>query len=405
MKPATALAALPLLAAVSVTAVGIVDNSAVFNRLATSAHEPSGQYKIQNVATGKYLYFERPDDTTNLITGNDDSRTVELGQDSAYGQSGRKYDTWSGTFIRGLEKCMSAQWGDGIDHAAVSYACKVGGSTDGTDTLEVAKQFWKFVPCGSSSEADDDHDDDKVSVQFNADESSGSHAASNAQFTKASDDDSGSATATTKAPAATQSVDSKDRSTWVCRHPGWWLARHPDYITEAGHIECKDELAAYRASDGGVEVAVQFNAEESTGSDAASNARFTKASDDDSGSATVDSKDRSTWVCRHPGWWLARHPEYVTEAGHIECKDELAAFRTSQRRMIRRSRLPHGAALAARQKRAERTYCIIAVDHLTDMTTRALTPNHVETVGGYSSLKLADWDKTDPEQQWRLISA
>jgi hypothetical protein len=26
-----------------------------------------------------------------------------------------------------------------------------------------------------------------------------------------------------------------------------WLNRHYAYITEAGHIECKDELTAYRA--------------------------------------------------------------------------------------------------------------------------------------------------------------
>ncbi|BGP42903.1 hypothetical protein JCM10449v2_006918 [Rhodotorula kratochvilovae] len=328
MKTAASLAALPLLAAGSATALGIIDNLPVFNKLASVAHDHSGEYKIQNVASGKYLYFDRPGDTTNLITGNDDSQTVTLGQDSAYGQSGVKWDTWSGTYLRGLEKCMSAQWGEGsdgtgIDIAAVSYACKVGGSTDGTDSLEVAKQFWKLVPCGSSSSGDDD-DDDEVSIQLNAAKASGSKAASTAEFTKASDDDSSAATATSSASSSTQSVDPKDRTTWVCRHEGKWLARHPAYVWEAGHVECEDELKAYQAS---------------------------------------------------------------------------------QRRMVRRSRVPHAAALNARQKRAEQTYCIIAVDHLTDMTTRALTPNHIETAGGYTSLELANWDETDPYQHWRLIAA
>lgn len=46
------------------------------------------------------------------------------------------------------------------------------------------------------------------------------------------------------------------------------------------------------------------------------------------------------------------------------------------------------------KKRAPETkYCIVAVDHLTDMTARALTPNHISTVGGYSSLALAEWNE------------
>lgn len=46
----------------------------------------------------------------------------------------------------GNNKCASAQWSydveGGVDHAAVSYACKVGqGLLTGTDTLEETKQW------------------------------------------------------------------------------------------------------------------------------------------------------------------------------------------------------------------------------------------------------------------------
>lgn len=327
MHASAALAALVGLAtASSVNGAGIVDNLGLFTKLTSlAATHYSGEYKVQNVATGEYLHFSRPDDTTNLVASYDDSQTVTLGHDSAYGQSGKNWDTWSGTYIRGLEKCMSAQWDDqlGVDHAAVSYACKVGGSSDGSDSLEVAKQFWKLVPCGS--DGSDDNDDDSSAVQFNAASSSGSAKAANAKFVQASSsDDDSSASSTSSASASTQSVDPKDRSTWVCRHEGKWLARHYRYVTEAGHIECKDELEAYRASQ-------------------------------------------------------------------------------QSRRMARRSRLAHAAAL--KKRASSSTYCIIAVDHLTDMTTRALTPDHIATFGGYSSLKLAEWDENDSSQHWRITSA
>jgi len=48
-----------------------------------------------------------------------------MGSDSAYGQSGVKWQTWAGTYITGLSKCASSQWGhdQGYNIAAVSYAC------------------------------------------------------------------------------------------------------------------------------------------------------------------------------------------------------------------------------------------------------------------------------------------
>ncbi|GAA5907101.1 hypothetical protein JCM8208_004513 [Rhodotorula glutinis] len=337
LSTTTSLALLGL-ASTAVNAAGIVDNLQLFSKLTSlAATHYEGQYKIQNVATGDYLQFDRPGDTTNLITSSSPN-TVTLGHDSAYGQSGVKWDTWTGTYITGMSKCVSAQWDDqqGVDGAAVSYACKVGGSSDGSDSLEVAKQFWKLVPCGSSSSSSSSDDSSDVadtdsSVQFNAAKSSSSNKmAAVADFSAASDDsgDDSAPTTTSSAPASTQSVDKHDRTTWVCRHDGKWLARHYRYVTEAGHVECKDELEAYWASQ--------------------------------------------------------------------------------KRRMARRSRVAHGHAVdavARRDKRDESTYCIIAVDHLTDMTTRALTPDHISTFGGYSSLKLADWNENDSSQHWRIISA
>lgn len=68
----------------------------------------SGDYYVQNVATGDYLHFERPDSTTNLVTGSSKT-SITLGQDSASGYSGTNYGTYSGTYFTGLSKCMSAQ--------------------------------------------------------------------------------------------------------------------------------------------------------------------------------------------------------------------------------------------------------------------------------------------------------
>lgn len=67
-----------------------------------------------------------PDDTTNIVAGNS-RQPITLGQDAGHGQSGRKWESWEGTYFAGMSKCMSAQWGhdEGYDVAAVSYACIV----------------------------------------------------------------------------------------------------------------------------------------------------------------------------------------------------------------------------------------------------------------------------------------
>ena len=57
-------------------------------------------------------------------------------------------------------------------------------------------------------------------------------------------------------------------------------------------------------------------------------------------------------------WWLYAHSGYVTEGGHVECKDDLAAYKATLRRMTRRSRADRHAEIARRSntKRASKCY-------------------------------------------------
>ncbi|GAA5899976.1 uncharacterized protein JCM6883_006053 [Sporobolomyces salmoneus] len=350
MKTSSSIALLALAAASTVQAQGIVDNVKTFVKLATSAIELDGDFFIQNAKTGKYLYFDRPGDTTNLITGND-KRPVTLGQDSQYGQSGVKWQTWAGTYIRGLEKCASSQWGhdEGYNIAAVSYACKVGGHKDGSDTLEVAKQFWKLVPCGSqsdnsdNSDNSDDSDDSNKVVNLNAkvklastDFSSSSDSSSSRTLKASSSTDSSSSASSSSSddnepwkPLQTQTLVKSDRSTWICRHPGYWLARHPKYVYEAGHVECKDDLENYLQQQ----------------------------------------KKRELGFKSH-------------ERMHKRNKRSLVEKRAPSHRV-----------------------CMLAVDHSLDMDTRAITPNVMDTFGGYKSVALANFDESDEAQHWIVTSA
>ncbi|KAJ8292227.1 hypothetical protein OF846_004547 [Rhodotorula toruloides] len=365
--------ALAALAAVSVSAQGIIDNMAAFTQLTAAADTFDGDYYVKNAATGKYLFFDRNSDTTNLVTG-DTPTPITLGHDSQYGQSGRKNEHWEGTFFTGLTKCMSAQWDEtnGHDYAAVSYACKVGEDPTGTESLEVAKQFWRVVPCGSSSS------DSASTAEFKL------NAVQSEKTSKATASFSSAASSTTKSassPAATKSshrVDPNDRRTWVCRHTGAWLAEHPDYVYKLGKIECEERLKSYLASH----PQLKMNAVASSGS-------------------KVNSHDRTTWKCGHTGKWLARHPDYVWKAGKIECRERLLEYQASHQ--PKRRSLPE--SVSSLTKRASNTYCIVAVDHLTDMATKALTPNRIDTFGGYVSLKLANYDKTAEEQQWVITEA
>ncbi|KAK4048121.1 hypothetical protein OIV83_004991 [Microbotryomycetes sp. JL201] len=350
------------LAACSVSAQGIIDNSADRNRILSAAVEfDSGDYVVQNVATKEYLRFSRPADTTN-VHGHSDYGTVHLEHGGEYGVSGRKTGDWSGTIISGDGKCGSAQWGlPGLDIAFVSYACKTGKDGHlGTDSLEVAKQFWRIVPCGNQgqNEGDDDDDDEtRPNVKLNV-VKGGSKDNNGVEFSGKKDDkqsdENESKPKPTPAPTAnkkgngkygdwvpqtTKSVNPYDRSSWVCRHPGYWLHRHPAYVTEAGHVECKDDLEDYRAS--------------------------------------LKSK-RSVGTVTH----------------------STMARRTRRRRNLVRSSGP-AKSLSKRAPSSGR-YCIIAEDHLTDMRTRAVGSKRISTFGGYTSQELVHWDENDPAQQWDI---
>ncbi|GAA6025735.1 hypothetical protein JCM11491_000711 [Sporobolomyces phaffii] len=347
MKTSSSLALLAL-AASGVQAQGIVDNVKAFVKLTTQAIELNGDYYIQSAKTGKYLYFDRPGDTTNLITGND-KQTVTLGQDSQYGQSGVKWQNWAGTFIQGLQKCASSQWGhdQGYNIAAVSYACKVGGGKDGTDTLEVAKQFWKFVPCGDSSDDTPSSSSNKV-VNLNAQVKLASKSSSKSN----DDDDKSSSKSSGKSLAASASTSDPTPTSMNDDEP--WKPRQ---------------------------------------------------------TIPLDKSDRTTWICRHPGWWLDRHPKYVTEAGHIECKSDLEDYRQQQKkrelgfqsheRMHKRNK----RNLAEKRGSSSQRVCIVAVDHATDMHQRAITPSVIDTFGGYKSVALANFDDSDEAQHWIVTPA
>ncbi|BGP19549.1 hypothetical protein JCM10213_000149 [Rhodosporidiobolus nylandii] len=269
---------------------GSIDNTQEASKIAASASQLNGEgnYVFTNVKTGKVLSFTRSSDTTDFFpSDSSDSLAVQFSNGAA-------------RLSGGNNKCASAQWSydveGGVDYAAVSYACTVGtGLLTGTDTLEKTKQWWYIVPAGttgsSSDEAsngdnsdasEDDSSDSGVSVSvglsFGSENkadlkaarvaaapstSSTEPAAASPDAAASSSSDSGvsakqaeynqlgywtSSSSTISLDGVdTSSVSSYDRKTWVCRHPGWWLARHQAYVTKAGHVECESDLKAYLA--------------------------------------------------------------------------------------------------------------------------------------------------------------
>ncbi|BGP27231.1 secreted protein [Rhodotorula toruloides] len=259
---------------------GSIDNSAQADQVASQAStlNGAGNYVLTNVQTGKQLAFTRQGDTTDFYPG--DGRGPVAIQ-------------FSGSMARisgGNNKCASAQWSadyeGGVDYAAVSYACAVGdGPKTGTDTLEKTKQWWYLVPAGSSGDSSSTSGSSSSSspapssnsnsdVVFAASSSGTSRRVAAAKVASPSPASSSPASSSSSAngvsaaqaeynklgywtsssstidvsAADVSGVDKNDRKTWLCRHPGWWLADHPDYITKAGHVECASDLAAYRAA-------------------------------------------------------------------------------------------------------------------------------------------------------------
>lgn len=149
-------------------------------------------------------------------------------------------------------------------------------------------------------------------------------------------------------------------------------------------------------------------------------------------SAVVKS-DRTTWICKHPGWWLNKyairdlicayflaltrsnrsHPGYV-DANHPECASDLAAFRADNKRFAKRA--SHHQIAKSLNKRGGQQFYIITQDHIyvslsgglgggqrrwadvdfimmQDMATRAISSGTLSTYGGYTSTTLSLWNK------------
>lgn len=250
---------LPLatLAALANAQGGVVENAAVASAITNAALTFDGSYTLENVATGKFLSFVRDtaSDRTNFYT-QDEKTAVTLETDSGEGDTG--------TVINGLTKCASAQWGfqtlkeiaDGSwDYAAVSYACKVGADAVSNESdLVLAKQLWKLIPCGSASSTSDTATSNAVNLNAVVSSSSGP-SVSDADFTSAYASSTYSADeSSSSADESSSAVDPKNRYTWICRHPGWWLAAHWQYVYSdeegGGHVECAARLQAYWAANG-----------------------------------------------------------------------------------------------------------------------------------------------------------
>ncbi|GAA5995278.1 uncharacterized protein JCM10292_005073 [Rhodotorula paludigena] len=346
----------------AVRAGGIIDNAIEAAEILASASTLSGagNYVFTNVKTGQQLSFSRSSDTTDFYPVDADEGEALAVQ--FFGSAAR--------LSGGNNKCASAQWDadtdGGVDHAAVSYACTVGtGVLSGTSTLEKTKQWWYILPADDSTSS-------------------------------ASTDSSSTSTTPTATPSSTASFAD-------------------NFVLAA--VAASSSASRAAASSSAAPVAASSSSATSV---SAAQASYDKLGYWTTTSTTIDvsladtssvvPQDQSTWVCRHPGWWLDAHPDYVTQAGHVECASDLAAYRadhdsaSKKMRRVRRDR-HHAEVARSMGRRSAQTYHIIAVDHLSDMSTRAIAHESVTTAGGYISTKLSLWDKTDQGQLWTITAA
>ncbi|GAA5950587.1 hypothetical protein JCM3765_000541 [Sporobolomyces pararoseus] len=360
----TALAFAALVAIVK--AGGIIDNTAEAARLLAQASGLNGEgnYVITNVQTGQQLTFSREAGTTNFYP--------QSGGDPVAIQFAGNAARISG----GNNKCASAQWSydfeGGVDYAAVSYACAVGqGLLTGTDTLEKTKQWWYFVPAGNTGgDSSASSGDNKQAVS--ADKLNALKGAKAAKVASQQVEDTPAPSSSSEAapapsseaptPASTPAAASSSSSGELSLDEQ--KAKYGYYTTSASSISIKD-----------VDV------------------------------SGVNKQDKSTWVCRHPGWWLARHSRYVDN--HPECKSDLAAYLKDHPESARRlaKRASHHDMAKKLAKKGQQTYYIIAVDHILDMSTRAIAGSSLNTFGGYTSTTLSLWNQGDDSQLWTVTSA
>ncbi|BGP42974.1 hypothetical protein JCM10449v2_006989 [Rhodotorula kratochvilovae] len=365
MRTTSSILSVAAFAAV-VRAGGIIDNAIQAAKLAASAStlNGAGSYIFTNVKTGKTLSFARNSGTTDFFPA-DDGGAVEV---QFFGTAAR--------ISGGNNKCASAQWSydveGGVDHAAVSYACKVGsGLLTGTASLEETKQWWYIVPAGTTSDAED-----SAPADTSADDSSDSTAnTSDAVVFAASSKAKTAAAKVVSSPAAPSAPSTPAPASSPA------ASSSSDSSVSDKQAEY-NELGYWTSSSSSVSL---------------------KGVD----TSNVNSKDRTTWVCRHPGWWLANHPAYITKAGHVECASDLKAYLADQKsgRMVRRSRPSHAEMAQNLVKKGQQTYHIIAVDHILDMATRAIAHEAIPTVGGYTSTKLSLWNQSNDGQLWTITAA
>ncbi|GAA5939331.1 uncharacterized protein JCM15063_004489 [Sporobolomyces koalae] len=368
----TSTTALALSALVSyVKAGGIIDNTAEAASILASASGLSGEgnYVITNVQTGQQLSFAREDGTTNFYP--------QSGGDPVAIQFAGNAARISG----GNNKCASAQWSydfeGGVDYAAVSYACAVGeGLLTGTDTLEKTKQWWYFVPAGTTS--DDSSSSDKGALT--ADKLNALKGAKAAKV--ASQQVTSSAEAAAPAPSS-EAPAPKAESTPAASSPVSAPASGSSSSSSSGELSLDQQKAKYG----------YYTTSASS------------ISIKDVDVSKVNKQDKSTWICRHPGWWLARHSAYVKK--HVECASDLKAYLKDHPESARRlaKRASHHDMAKKLQKKGQQTFYIIAVDHILDMSTRAIAGSSLSTFGGYTSTTLSLWNKGDNSQLWTVSSA
>ncbi|KWU43391.1 hypothetical protein RHOSPDRAFT_34995 [Rhodotorula sp. JG-1b] len=369
MKFTATIAAIASLASL-VAAGGSIDNSAQASQIASSASTLSGggNYILTNVATGQTLSFSRSDVTNFVPQSSGEPVAIQFNGNQA-------------RISGGNNKCASAQWDanyeGGVDYAAVAYACAVGsGPLTGTATLERTKQWWYFVPAGESSAptpspAPAPSSSSAAPAPAPSAESTPSSSSSSSsdgiyQFNEA-EDQVKAAVAPTSAdstPAASSSASSSSDSKQATWNPaGFW------------------ESSSSTISLSGIDT------------------------------SNVNSQDRTTWICRHPGWWLANHQDYVYKAGHVECAGDLKAYLASQQGQARMGKRSVAVAPSHKElakklaKRGQQSYYIIAVDHIQDMATRAIGADPRSTFGGYQSTALDLWDQGNNGQMWTITQA
>ncbi|GAA5915093.1 uncharacterized protein JCM6883_003268 [Sporobolomyces salmoneus] len=343
-----------------VKAGGIIDNTVEAARLLAQASGLNGEgnYVITNVKTGQQLTFSRDGGTTNFYP--------QSGGDPVAIQFAGNAARISG----GNNKCASAQWSydfeGGVDYAAVSYACAVGnGLLTGTDTLEKTKQWWYFVPAGTTPDASN-------AGAVTADKLNSFKDSKAAKVASQQVDEATSTPEPSPAPAPAPAPTDVDVSV-------------SSESSGSGELTLDQQKAKYGYYLGMGRININ-----------------------DVDTSGVNKKDRSTWICRHGAAWLARHPKYVEK--NVECASDLAAYlkdHPEDSRAARRlaKRASHHDMAKKLAKKSQQTYYIIAVDHILDMSTRAIAGNSLATFGGYTSTTLSLWNQGDDSQLWTVTSA